>query len=347
MRGFGSWIQFGISASLLALLAGCSGTGVASYSATKATLTAGGASKVFVTQLTDTVTGTGVIAQYAADGSNVAAPAATFTTQASTAFSYAVLDAGGQFYAGVQAGSPEVMVFAPGTQGAGTAVRIIEGGAASFSKPGPLAIDSSSQLYVADPNGSLSVFAPDAAGAAAPVRRIQGDLTQLSTAGVVSALTVDATTGTIRLAMDSTSSVSPAWTVLEFAATANGNVAPARVITVANPCSLNNASHTALNRNGNFYVSCMEGSGSVLLVYALTGQNVTAPSRTMSGVATGLESVLAMTTDQVGNLFVLNYSQDAGLSVKAFGASGDGNVAPAIQFSANSMTSIFPQIAVY
>jgi len=344
MHGFGIWTRWGISACLATLLAGCSG--VTNYSAVPSTLAAGGASKVFVAQLTATGTKSGVIAQYAADGSNMATPAATLLAQASTTNSYAVVDAAGQFYAGVQADLPEILVFAVGTQGTGIAARTILGGTGSFTKPGPLAVDSAAQLYVADPGGSIAVFAPDATGAAIPVRRIQGNMTQLSARGVASALAVDGQTGTLRVAMDSTSYTSPAWTVLEFAATATGNVAPARVITVANPCSLNNAFHTALDRNGNFYVACVEEAESVLLVHALTGQDVTTPSRTISGQATGLASVLAMSADKVGNLYVLNYSQNVGLNVEAFGASGAGNVAPAIQFPATSMTSIFPQIAV-
>jgi sugar lactone lactonase YvrE len=208
-----------------------------------------------------------------------------------------------------------------------------------------MAVDSDSQLYVLDPTGSISVFSSTASGAATPMRHIQGPLTQLVADTVPNAISVDAT-GNIYVSLASTSYKVSNWTILVFTSSATGNIAPARVITVTNPCTLDNSFQVALDVSGNFYVACTETEGTVITEFASNGTTVAAPVKTISGPVTGLGIVLALRVDSAGNIYALSYTQSAGLSVKAFGASGSGNFAPAIQFDAGSMTSGFPQLAL-
>jgi hypothetical protein len=57
------------------------------------------------------------------------------------------------------------------------------------------------------------------------------------------------------------------------------------------------------------------------------------------------ETVLSISVDSVENLYVLN-SGPSGLSVEAFGPSVSGNIAPAIQFTLSSVTSMYAQLAL-
>jgi hypothetical protein len=235
------------------------------------------------------------------------------------------------------------MIFAAGASGSVSPARTIVGSAASFSEPGPLAVDSTYQLYVVDQAGSISVYSRAASGAAIPVRHIQGALTRLADNAVPGAISVDAA-GDIYVVMESTSVKVAAWTILVFSPSAMGDIAPAHTITVSNPCSLDNSSQVALDAKGRFYVACFEGGGSAIFEYSLNSSAIVTPEKIIGGSLTGLETVIALNVDDTGNIYALNYTPSTGLSVREFGASGSGNFAPAVQFKSGRMTSVFPQL---
>jgi hypothetical protein len=343
MRDVSGFVFAGMAAGCLGLLAGCSSP---VRGGPAVPLASGGASAVYVSQPALDLGVTGTVTQYPASGNGVASPTEALATPFTQADSYVATDPSGQLYLGIQTGeSSEVLVFSSGASGSASPARTIVGSAASFSEPGPLAVDAASQLYVVDPAGSISVFSNTADRAATPVRLIQGSLTRLADATVPSAISVDGA-GNIYVALESTSANVADWTILVFSPSATGNVAPARIITVSNPCSLDNSIEVALDAKGNFYAACFEGDASTILEFALSAPAVATPVKTIAGAATGLEGVLALSVDSVGNLYALSYTQSTGLSVLGFGPSSSGNIAPAIQFKSGSMTSIFPQLAL-
>ena len=345
MHDVSGFVLAGVAVGCLGFLTGCSNPATGGSVLPTVPLASGGASAVYVSQPAVDFAASGTITRYPASADGVASPTATLQTPSTHANSYVVADPSGQLYLGIQTDIPEVLIFAAGASGSASPTRTIIGSAASFSEPGPLAVDSASQLYVVDPAGAISVFSSLANGVATPVRYIQGPLTRLADATVPSAISVDAT-GNIYVALESTSADVADWTILAFSPSATGNVAPSREITISNPCSLSNSVQIALDARANFYVACVEGEGSAILEFALNAPTVANPVKTITGTETGLGTVLALTADGVGNIYALTYAQSTGLSVKGFGASGSGNIAPATQFNSGSMTSLFPQLAL-
>jgi hypothetical protein len=345
MHDLSAFIFTGIAVGCLGVLAGCSSPVAGGSGLSTVPLASDGASAVYVSQPAIDRAITGTVARYPASANETASPTATIATPSTTANSYVAADQSGQLYVGIQAGKPEVLVFPAGSSGTASPARMILGSAASFNVPGPMVVDSASQLYVVDPTGSISVFSSAANGATAPMRHIQGSLTQLADAAVPSAISVDAA-GNVYVALESTSANVAEWTILVFSPSATGNVAPARVITASNQCSLDNSFQVALDAKGNFYVACWENEASEIIEFASNGTTAAIPVKAITGPATGLGTVLALSVDGAGNVYALNYTQNVGLSVEAFGASGSGNISPAIRFNSGSMTSIFPRLAL-
>ncbi|MHB1700402.1 MAG: NHL repeat-containing protein [Acidobacteriaceae bacterium] len=263
-------------------------------------------------------------------------------------------DSSGRIYVGAlsQTG-PEVLVYPAGSSGTASPTRTILGdnglgSTASFIDIRAMAVDSSDQLYVLDLSGGVYVFASTANGAAIPIRHIQGSLTQLATPEIETAISVDAADNTYVSLAPTTNHVST-WTILVFSATQNGNVAPARVITATNPTPLLDPFAYALDANGNLYMVDVGTEGEAITEFASNGSSTATPVKTISGSATGLGlgAVLALRVDAAGNIFTLS-AGISGLSVDAFGASGSGNLAPAVQFTSTSLTQAGPltQLAV-
>ena len=114
--------------------------------------------------------------------------------------------------------------------------------------------------------------------------------------------------------------------VTVFAAGANGNVAPTRVITGSNTGLTNTTTGIAVDAVGNIYVgdACCVTGGSVL-VYAAGANGNVAPIRTITGSNTELEYPEGVAVDASSNVYISNVENS---SVTVYAAGANGNVAP-------------------
>jgi hypothetical protein len=130
------------------------------------------------------------------------------------------VDASGQIYVTSFGGpSAEVLVFAANATGNVAPIRTIS--SASMMDPYSIAAGGSN-LYVSDLySGDILIFPSSASGYTTPARSIGGTTTDLS---ISFGVAVD-TDGDIYATNDA-----PFWAIMEFAPTANGNVAPTRAI---------------------------------------------------------------------------------------------------------------------
>lgn len=357
----------GIALALLVVIIGCaspsgsgtppsSGSGTPPSSST-ASLSPNGATNVYVSEQPVCNCPKSIL-QFTATSNGSILPNSTLTTLTTLPLplpSGLATDSSGSIYVGAfsQTG-PEVLVYSAGSSGTASPTRTILASTASLFDPWYIAVDSSAQLYVLDPTGSVTlgsnggvfVFASSANGAATPIRHIQGSLTQLDTSGIPNAISVDAS-GNIYVSLAppaGTISVSTL-TILVFSANQNGNVAPARVITATSPTPLVDPFAYALDTSGDFYVTYSGAGGVAITKFASNGSSTATPVKTISGSATGLGAVLALRVDAAGNIFTLNLGA-SGLSVDAFGASGSGNLAPAVHFTSTSLNQVLSQLAV-
>jgi hypothetical protein len=188
--------------------------------------------------------------------------------------------------------------------------------------------DAVGNLYVATALGTIYVYGPGAGSGAIPVRTIAGPLTQLLTGLFgVSEMALDAA-GNLYVAEGAGYKGS---VVLEFPAGANGNVAPTVVTSAAYlPTGV------ALDSMGNIYISQsitqQSTTGFATAVYEFAAGSVSGamPMRTIAGTNTGLGfDLYNIQVDAAGNIFVLEYVGLGGEQILVFGATANGNVAPA------------------
>jgi sugar lactone lactonase YvrE len=198
------------------------------------------------------------------------------------------VDAAGDLYVGQLVG--DVLEFAAGASGNVAPMRTLRAmGATNTGIGGVLGmgVDAGGSLYIANDMANVSdilVFAPSANGDVAPIRRIAGSATEMigNTVGV----TVDAA-GNIYV---STESITPAFeAVLEFAAGANGNVAPIREITGSNTTLTGNVSNPVLDSSGNLYVLVYPGGMANLVKFAPDANGNVVPTA-VSTSGTGINS---------------------------------------------------------
>jgi hypothetical protein len=158
------------------------------------------------------------VTEYTQGASGNVAPLVTIKGGA-TGFSEpecAALDASGTLYIANFAGV-NVLEFQSGANGNATPAVSIAG--SNLKPPHCVATDGSGALYVSDEAPSIKKFAPGASGNAPPVATITGSLTELATLDY--GLALDAA-GNIFVGQQSGTESG----VLEYAAGANGNVAP-------------------------------------------------------------------------------------------------------------------------
>jgi hypothetical protein len=172
-----------------------------------------------------------------------------------------------------------VLVFAAGANGNVPPTRVIEGTNTGFNDIWSIALDSSDNIYVSNlGNDSITVYAAGANGNVSPMQTISGSYTgldqpyQLAVAG-----------GTI-IAANRGDPEEGGFSVTEYAATANGNVAPSRSIYGANT-KLFAPQGVAVDASGNIYVSDMNGR---IDVYAPDANGDAKPRRAIRGNATRL-----------------------------------------------------------
>jgi hypothetical protein len=178
----------------------------------------------------------------------------------------AAFDRAGNFY--VSHGGTSIEVFPPGASGCVSPSRVITG-----ISPYGIAIDRNDILYVADHQGAVDLFPP---GASQPMARIAGSNTGLAEPDGVA---LDAALN-VYVFDGNTSGIS------EFAAGAQGNVAPIRTIG-GSKTGLNGAIGIAVSRTtGKIFVS--SPAATAVFGFAARASGNVAPAQVIAGAATGL-----------------------------------------------------------
>jgi hypothetical protein len=135
------------------------------------------------------------------------------------------LDAAGNLYV-ASSGGNQILEFAPGANGNVAPAAVLQVSIGAFA----VAIDPTGRIVVGSTSGGVNVYAPGAAGSASPVASISGSNTNL-----VSEYSVATdTSGNIWVGDDNfeyQTNHQSEYRVMEFAATATGDVAPLRTLT--------------------------------------------------------------------------------------------------------------------
>jgi hypothetical protein len=234
---------------------------------------------------------------YAPGATGTATPIRTIIGSATTllgAVAAISVDASGQIYES-NASQASIGIFAAGSNGNVAPVRTIAGTSTLVTGATSFALDAANNLYVANlvpstgytaASSQILVFSPTANGNVAPTRTIAGISTSLSNfafgIAVDGAGTIYATT--ITLGTSSILSTS----ILEYAATANGNVAPIKAIggtlTGFNTAILGGM---RVDTAGNIYALVQNLASSIpsLVIYAPTASGNVAPGATIASSA--------------------------------------------------------------
>jgi sugar lactone lactonase YvrE len=261
---------------------------------------------------------------------NAAPSSATISTTMTTGLGWPqgiALDSSGKIYVaddGPGASGPgSVFVYPAGSKANAAPTATISGTNTGLSYPQGIALDSSSNIYVAD-EGAVSVFVYSAGskGNVAPTTTISGSNTELDTPeGIV----VDSSLN-IYVADDGDGSCDGTESVYVYPLGSNGNAAPSATISGGNT-GLCYPYGIALDSSGNIYVAD-EGAASVFVYPPLASlpkqpnyPNVT-PIATISGNNTGLSGPYGIALDSSGNIYVADFSANSVFTYPALGGTG-------------------------
>lgn len=323
----------------LSLLAGCGGGSTASTTTTINTAVP----SIYVGNAPSS--GVDSVLQFARAAQGSATPIASLSLPSGFEMNCLTTDSTGQIYVGgaLQVGTSttwtwEVLVYAAAASGSAVPVRTIVGGSTSFQTVLELAVDSSGLLYVlaSQPAPMVAVMAASANGMASPLRMITGSATQLgySSWGIA----VDPS-GTVYVSTNGGGTA--AGKVLAFTSTANGNAAPARVIS-GSSTGFGALYGMDTDASGNLYVlSCSlpigPGEMTTIEEFAPTANGNAAPLRTIGGSNTGLTDSNVMRVDNSTGTI---YASIAGLplnpSVETFAGTASGNATPTTSFTSTA-----------
>jgi len=203
-----------------------------------------------------------------------------------------------------------------------------------------LAVDVTGNLYVGGSipsnnpasQGQLEVlvYAPGSNGMANPMRTIAGNSTGLGgfTQNSISGLAVDSS-GNVYVSsyLVQGGLINPGISV--FPSTANGDVAPANVITMTGNATLS-PGQIALDPAGNIYVAAVALSGpGAILIFASDSTGTVPPTSTLAGPDTMINQLVGVAVDGAGNIYVANGNSGGAMpSILEFSAGSTGNVAP-------------------
>ncbi len=244
------------------------------------------------------------------------------------------VDAGsGRIYAANDSAT-SVLVFPKGANGNVTP-QTLGGSNVPIESTAGIAIDAHGKIYVSDYKANaIYVFAAGATGNSVPIRTIAGRKTRLREP--------------VGMAFDSSGHLYVAnpyffakAPIVEFAADANGNVAPIGVI---------HGKHTQIARDfGNISIDkhdrIVVAYGQSILVFAAGAHGNIFPKAVIKGPATKIEDVFSVGTDDSSNIYASQYVGKTGKSsILVFGAGAHGDKAP-LRVLAGSHTGI--EIAHY
>jgi sugar lactone lactonase YvrE len=234
-------------------------------------------------------------------------------------------------------GQDSITKYAAGSSGDAAPVAHINGANTKLFSPSGLTVDSSGNIYVANPGSttyaanqkpvvealdSITVYSPGSTGNIAPVRTISGNLTRLSSP---SGIAVDSSGN---LYVDSLGvQGSQGAGILIFAPGSNGNVAP--TLSIDGDCAnLTTTGPIALDANANIFV----GGYDKIVAYAHDGPfppkgavECLVPAFQISGPQTGIKEITGISVDSVGDIFVTDSETN---SVSAFQSGDKGDVEP-------------------
>jgi hypothetical protein len=264
-------------------------------------------------------------------GSNGTAPQSPAGTSGSAGATFAASD----LLAVANATNNSVTVFAGDANGDVAPVRSISGPHTALANPTDVTADSGGNLYVVN-NGatpfSITVYAPPATGDATPLRVIAGSATALEFPVYAR---VDAN-GT--LYVSNAGRGGPFSKVTEYAAGANGNVPPARVLPFEDPATGLHCffpGPLAIDAAGDLLVASNPVSNPVsnpgeIAAYAPGATDCTKPLRVLTGAQTRLTSPSGLALTAVtGSLVVSDIGSLPG-QVLEFPSTANGNAPPSV-----------------
>ncbi len=168
--------------------------------------------------------------------------------------------------------------------------RFIAGDATGILNPTQIAVDAAGNIYVASTGieaaGAIQVFGATATGNASPIRTITGaDTTIYNTRGIAVDAAGNVYVSTISLAPANGPYLAGTPSIVEFSATADGNVAPMNVIT-GSSANIATIGNLRVDSAGNIFA--IGGPGVVKFSTSSTGNVAPAAVITSASVTAGI-----------------------------------------------------------